>query len=349
MDIKQIFERYLENFFGLLIALNILHQIIASTNMMATLPEWQFYFDIFYSISMVIFTVEILMRSYIDRRLGFLGWVDITILVNYFLLGGVYDLRAFRLFRVFEIYKHTRILFPSNTLLRTIYLQRFALLGSQIMVLSVLMVFSILIYFIEAKVQPEAFGSIPDAMWWGIATLTTVGYGDIYPATLTGKILASLTMFLGIGMFALPAAILASAYYEEIQKKNFLVSIETITEIPLFAKLPIAALSKINQKLDPVILAAKKAVFNKGDKADSMYIIEFGHVEVVLDKPVKLGPGDYFGEMGLLGNTTRNATIKTLDEVKLLELTKEDLEELLEEHEVLFREIEDKISGINGK
>jgi len=104
--------------------------------------------------------------------------------------------------------------------------------------LSVLMVFSILIYFIEAKVQPDAFGSIPDAMWWGIATLTTVGYGDIYPATLTGKILASLTMFLGIGMFALPAAILASAYYEEIQKKNFLVSIETITEIPLFAKLP---------------------------------------------------------------------------------------------------------------
>ena len=187
------------------------------------------------------------------------------------------------------------------------------------------------------------------ALYWAVATLTTVGYGDIYPATLTGKILASLTMFLGIGMFALPAAILASAYYEEIQKKNFLVSIETITEIPLFAKLPIAALSKINQKLDPVILAAKKAVFNKGDKADSMYIIEFGHVEVVLDKPVKLGPGDYFGEMGLLGNTTRNATIRTLDEVKLLELTKEDLEELLEEHEVLFREIEDKISGINGK
>mgnify|MGYP001456175788 FL=1 len=149
-------------------------------------------------------------------------------------------------------------------------------------------------------------------------------------------------------MFALPAAILASAYYEEIQKKNFLVSIETITEIPLFAKLPIAALSKINQKLDPIILAAKKVVFNKGDKADSMYIIEFGHVEVEIDKPVKLGPGDYFGEMGLIGNTTRNATIRTLDEVKLLELTKEDLEELLEEHEVLFQEIEEKITGISS-
>lgn len=347
MSIKQIFEKYLENFFGILIALNIIHQIIDSTNLMDAYPQWQTAFDLFFPISMVIFVGETALRTYLDRRLGFLGWVDVAVLVNFF-LGGAYDLRAFRLFRVFEIYKHTRILFPSNTLVRTIYLQRFALLGSQIMVLSVLLVFSILIYFIEGNVQPESFGSIPDAMWWGIATLTTVGYGDIYPATLAGKILASFTMFLGIGMFALPAAILASAYYEEIQKKNFLVSIETITEIPLFAKLPIAALSKINQKLDPVILAAKKVVFNKGDKADSMYIIEFGHVEVEIDKPVKLGPGDYFGEMGLIGNITRNATIRTLDEVKLLELTKEDLEELLEEHEVLFQEIEEKITGISS-
>ena len=347
MSIKQIFEKYLENFFGILIALNIIHQIIDSTNIMDTYPQWQTAFDLFFPISMVIFVGETALRTYLDRRLGFLGWMDVVVIVNFF-LGGAYDLRAFRLFRVFEIYKHTRILFPSNTLVRTIYLQRFALLGSQIMVLSVLLVFSILIYFIEGNVQPESFGSIPDAMWWGIATLTTVGYGDIYPATLMGKILASFTMFLGIGMFALPAAILASAYYEEIQKKNFLVSIETITEIPLFAKLPIAALSKINEKLDPVILAAKKTIFNKGDKADSMYIIEFGHVEVEIENPVKLGPGDYFGEMGLLGNTTRNATIRTLDEVKLLELTKEDLEELLEEHEVLFQEIEEKITGITS-
>lgn len=347
MSIKQIFEKYLENFFGILIALNIIHQIIDSTNIMDTYPQWQTAFDLFFPISMVIFVGETALRTYLDRRLGFLGWMDVVVVVNFF-LGGAYDLRAFRLFRVFEIYKHTRILFPSNTLVRTIYLQRFALLGSQIMVLSVLLVFSILIYFIEGNVQPESFGSIPDAMWWGIATLTTVGYGDIYPATLAGKILASFTMFLGIGMFALPAAILASAYYEEIQKKNFLVSIETITEIPLFAKLPIAALSKINEKLDPIILAAKKTVFNKGDKADSMYIIEFGHVEVEIENPVKLGPGDYFGEMGLLGNTTRNASIRTLDEVKLLELTKEDLEELLEEHEVLFREIEEKITGITS-
>ena len=97
---------------------------------------------------------------------------------------------------------------------------------------------------------------------------------------------------------------------------------------------------------------AKANVFVKipdSENAVSNEIVKLPTGSLELDKPVKLGPGDYFGEMGLLGNTTRNATIRTLDEVKLLELTKEDLEELLEEHEVLFREIEDKISGINGK
>ena len=153
MDIKQIFERYLENFFGVLIALNIVHQILASTNVMSGYPEWAIYFDLFYPISMAIFVGEVILRSYLDRRLGFLGWVDVIVVLNYFILGGLFDLRAFRLFRVFEIYKHTRILFPSNTLVRTIYLQRFALLGSQIMVLSVLLVLSPSLLVLPAELE----------------------------------------------------------------------------------------------------------------------------------------------------------------------------------------------------
>ena len=96
MDIKQIFERYLENFFGVLIALNIVHQILASTNVMSGYPEWAIYFDLFYPISMAIFVGEVILRSYLDRRLGFLGWVDVIVVLNYFILGGLYDLRAFR-------------------------------------------------------------------------------------------------------------------------------------------------------------------------------------------------------------------------------------------------------------
>ena len=75
-------------------------------------------------------------------------------------------------------------------------------------------------YFIENEAQPEVFSSIPAAMWWGVATLTTVGYGDIYPVTPIGKILGSIIAMLGIGMFALPAGILASGFEEEIKKRK---------------------------------------------------------------------------------------------------------------------------------
>ena len=140
---------------------------------------------------------------------------------------------------------------------------------------------------------------------------------------------------------------MGSAYYEEMQKRNFLISLETITEIPIFAQLPISAIGKINEKLEVVLLPAKKVIFEKGDEADSMYIIELGRVDINLDPypPVIKDQGDFFGELGLVSNNPRNATITALDEVKLLQLKKEDLEELIEEHPVIFKEIEKKISS----
>jgi len=75
-------------------------------------------------------------------------------------------------------------------------------------------------YFVENEAQPEAFSSIPEAMWCGVATLTTVGYGDIYPITPIGKLLGAMIALLGIGMFALPAGILASGFAEEIQRRK---------------------------------------------------------------------------------------------------------------------------------
>tara|TARA_B110000444_G_scaffold251104_1_gene278476 strand:- start:294 stop:944 length:651 start_codon:yes stop_codon:yes gene_type:complete len=207
------------------------------------------------------------------------------------------------------------------------------------MVVSVLLVFSTLIHFLEKDLYPEAFGSILSSMWFGITTLTTVGYGDITPVTSLGKLLASLTMFLGIGIFALPVAILASTYYEEIQKRNFLISLETISNIPLFEKLPLGAIGKINSKLHAALLPAGKTIITKGDNADAMYIIEFGSVKVELSDPITLGPGDYFGERGLLKNEVRNASITSTQEVKLLKLKKEDLLELMSEHAHLFEEL----------
>ena len=346
MDLKTFFDKHVENYLGVLILLNILHQIISSMAFMEGRESLILYGGFFFQISMYIFSVELVLRLFLERRLSFLSGLDLLVLLNHFFLGLI-DLRVFRMLRAFQIFSQSRILLPANTLFKTIKMQRHALIGSLVLVLSILLVFSTLMYFVEGDDQPVKLGSIPLALWWGMETLTTVGYGDVHPVTGPGRVLGSLIMLLGIAMFALPAAILGSAYYEEMQKRNFLVSLETITEIPIFAQLPINAIGKINEKLEVVLLPAKKVIFEKGDEADSMYIIEIGRVEIDLEPnpPVVKDQGDFFGEMGLVSNNPRSATVTTLDEVKLLQLKKEDLEELIEEHPVIFQEIEEKISS----
>jgi voltage-gated potassium channel len=75
-------------------------------------------------------------------------------------------------------------------------------------------------YYVENQAQPKAFASIPNAMWWGVATLTTVGYGDIFPVTPLGKFLGAIIALLGIGMFALPTGILGSGFVDELQSRK---------------------------------------------------------------------------------------------------------------------------------
>tara|TARA_B110000008_G_scaffold179847_1_gene179084 strand:- start:2550 stop:3578 length:1029 start_codon:yes stop_codon:yes gene_type:complete len=327
---------FLNKFFGVVIALNIFHQIVSSAGYLSIESPL---IQILYWVSIGVFGIEFFLRVFVERKLSFLISIDGFVLINQ-VFFPFYDLRILRLFRLFDIFSQSRFLLPTNTLIKTIIKQRNALLGSQIMVISILLVVSTFIYFLESSVQPDVFGSIPSTMWWGIATLTTVGYGDVVPMTDLGKLLASFTMLVGIGMFALPAAILASAYYEEIQKKNFLVSFEAIASVPLFQELPIGAVGKINEKLQVVLVSEHETIFSKGDEADSMFIIEYGKVKVEIQEPVYLVSGDYFGEMGLLGNAPRNATITAADDTKLLELTKSDLAELSEEHPGLFKELE---------
>jgi len=128
--------------------------------------------------------------------------------------------RALRLFRLFRVLKLNRYTDSLKILGRVFRLKQEELLLS-LFVLSVLLALaSSLIYFAEHSAQPEAFSSIPKAMWWGTITLTTVGYGDVYPVTLVGRILGAILAVLGIGLFALPAGILASGFSEELQARK---------------------------------------------------------------------------------------------------------------------------------
>jgi len=129
-------------------------------------------------------------------------------------------LRALRLLRFFRLLKIGRYSEAMGVFGRAIKAKKEELILSVAVISILLILASSAMYYVENQAQPENFSSIPEAMWWGIATLTTVGYGDIYPITALGKILGGVIALLGIAMFALPTGILSSAFTEEIHKKK---------------------------------------------------------------------------------------------------------------------------------
>ena len=126
-------------------------------------------------------------------------------------------LRIIRLFRVFKINRYTNALSSIAKVFRN---KQHELLSSIFVVLLLMIVASVLMYSIENSAQPDVFKNAFDALWWALATLTTVGYGDIYPITVLGKILSAIIAILGIGLVAVPTGIISAGFMEEIQEEK---------------------------------------------------------------------------------------------------------------------------------
>lgn len=229
--------RFFDIFILSLIFLNILAVVLSTVQSLSKqFHSYFFYFEFF---SVIVFTVEYILRIWscnVDKKYQhpFTGRVKFSlrpiVLVDLLAILPFYlpmiiplDLRfirAIRLLRLFRLFKMGRYSKSLNVLKDVIRNKKEELVLIIFVVLIMLIIFSSLMYFVEKDVQPEAFASIPHAMWWGIITLTTVGYGDVYPITVIGKLLAALISFLGIGMFALPAGILGSGLIEAVQKRD---------------------------------------------------------------------------------------------------------------------------------
>jgi voltage-gated potassium channel len=128
--------------------------------------------------------------------------------------------RALRLFRLFRFFKLARYSHSMKTIVNVVKSRKEDLLITLSMVIILLIFASSLLYYAEKDIQPDKFTSIPSSMWWGVATLTTVGYGDIFPVTPIGKVFSSIIAIIGIGLFALPTGILASAFSDEMQRQR---------------------------------------------------------------------------------------------------------------------------------
>ena len=203
--------------------------------------QYEQQFKIFETFSVVIFTIEYLLRLWtanIDPRFtkpftGNLKFaltpfaiIDLLAILPFYLPFFGIDLRLIRMiriFRLFRIFKIARYIKALTLIKNVFYKKKEELVISLVFTLFLLLIASTLMYYIENEAQPEHFSSIPETMWWGIATLTTVGYGDVYPITSMGKILGGVIAIIGIGLFALPTGILASGFSEELSHRKLKV------------------------------------------------------------------------------------------------------------------------------
>ena len=168
-------------------------------------------------------------------------------------------------------------------------------------------------------------------MWWALATLTTVGYGDIVPAGIAGKIIGGLVMIFGLAMFALPVGIVASSFASEIHRRDFLVTWGMVAQVSLFQHLDAVMISRVSNLLRARLVAAETVIYRKGDEADSMCFIASGEVEVEIEpQPVRMRDGEFFGEIGLVRGGVRTATVRSVAPCRLLFLDVDDFNDLLD-------------------
>jgi len=166
----------------------------------------------------VIFSLEYLLRLLSTKRFKyaftFSGVIDLVAILPFYITSGV-DLRSLRIFRLLRVFRVFKFLKYSNSLDRL--LNAFSSIKGELFIFSVVTSFllylsAVGIYYFENPAQPEKFKSIFHSLWWSVTTLTTVGYGDMYPITTGGKLFSTLVVFLGLGLVAVPSGLLATAF-----------------------------------------------------------------------------------------------------------------------------------------
>lgn len=208
--------RYFDYTIQLLIVLSLISFSIE------TLPDlsdksklWLRYFEVF---SILVFSIEYLLRIWVSKKpfayiFSFYGIIDILAILPFYLVSFL-DLRFLRAFRILRIFRALKVIRYNKAIQR--FGVAFKLVKEEIVLfiactLILIFITSAGIYYFENEAQPETFKSIFHSAWWSIVTLTTVGYGDVYPITLGGRIFTFFVLMIGVGLVTVPAGLVASA------------------------------------------------------------------------------------------------------------------------------------------
>lgn len=329
-----------------LISLNVLAFCLETVpSVEAEWGEWLRRFEI---VSVIVFTIEYVLRLWTAVEVRMLSrlppWrarltyalrpvliIDLLAILPFYLAAmfGL-DLRALRVFRLIRFLKLTRYSPAIHTLLRVIANEERSLAGAFVLLLAALLFFSTGMYFIEGKVQPEKFGTIPDAAYWAITTLTTVGYGDVAPITPLGKIWASLTMVCGLCVLALPVAIIASGFATEVGRHDFVLTWSLMSRIPLFADLESDEIARLMPLLHAKSISPFVEVIPDGAPGEAMYFVASGHVRQTLSEDLAhdYRVGDFFGVAAMLEDARNKGSYRAVTRTRLLKLYRDDFLQL---------------------
>lgn len=241
------------------------------------------------------------------------------------------DLRLLLVMRTFRVLKMARYSPAMRSLLDALSLERRALVGCSVIFLGAAFFFAAVMHLIEGTAQPERFGTIPDAMWWAIVTLSTIGYGDVVPITAAGKVVGAVTIFAGLIMIALPVGVVANAFADVVHRRDFIITWSMVARVPLFSGLSAGQIADIMKLLQAQRVEAGAVITRRGETAHSMYFIADGEVEIDVKKEsIRLGSGHFFGEIAVLHQARRSATVVALANTSLLVLGAQDLQLLMD-------------------
>lgn len=327
----------------------------AGAIMLVTMPEMQpetiYWLDRLREATDIVFTIEYLLRIWIapdyagDLRISarvmrlrylrsFHGVADLLVIMPFFLHLLIPIPREwFLVLEMFTLFKLARYAPGLNMVASVLRREARAMLAAFLALGVILILAACVMYVLEHEAQPQAFASIPHSLWWAIVTMGTVGYGDVVPITNLGKVFGGFVALFGIVMFAIPAGLMASGFAEEIRRREFMVTWRAVAALPIFAHLNAANIAEIAALLRPRVVPAGTVIVRRGERADAMYFVTTGEVEVdIKPQPVILGPGQHFGEIALIRHTKRTATVRALTECRLLTLGVAEFERLLDIH-----------------
>jgi len=318
--------------------------------------------------SLVVFSAEYVLRLWsaaehmphrhllaaqarVKYALSVSGIVDLLAVLPFWLAFVLPDdLRVILVLRIVRFLKIARYSTAMRSLLDVLNRERRALFGCLVILLGGALVVGALMHLAERGVQPERLGTIPDAMWWAIVTLGTIGYGDVVPITPLGKFIATATIFLGLIMIALPVGIIATGFADQIHRRDFIVTWSMIARVPLFAELNGAEIADVMGLLRTQVAEAGEVIARLGEPAHSMYFIAAGQVQIELKaERIPLGPGQFFGKVAVLRRARRSATVTALRRTNLLVLDAQDLHALMQRDPRIAERINDMVEKRVGR